>query len=204
MNRYSKGEFVKIILLDGTEQEYVQTKQIIKYLNILAKNNNTTLETIQLREKRISHCTKCLICTNKQGVDPVKCFLEDGMDEVIDHIEKANTYIIITDRTSIFKKNKLFRKFAARLVGYYYRATIKDIPRRRRPSQTKKAIVINYNLSNFFTNASYEIAKYHIRKSTKDIGAKVLDSLLLTPANTDSNKWEDYEVKIAKLFCKLL
>lgn len=194
---------MKIVLLDGTEKEYVQTQQIIQYLHNLANKNQATIETIQLREKRISHCTKCLVCTNKEGTNPVKCFLEDGMDEVIDSIEKADAYLIMTDRNSIFKKNKLFRKFAARLVGYYYRPSKNENPRRRRPSQTKNAVVINYNLSNFLTNASYEIAKYHIRKSTKDFGAKMLDSLLLTPANTNSEKWNVYEKKIEKLFNKL-
>lgn len=194
---------MKIILLDSTEKEYVQTQGIINFLIKTANNHNQTLDVVSLRESRISHCTKCLICTNKQGFAPVKCFLKDGMDDIFDHIESADAYIVITDRDSLFKKNKLFRKFASRLAGYYYRPSKNEAPRRRRPTQTKNAIIINYNLSNVLTNLSYEIAKYHIRKSAKAIGAKVVDSLLVTPANTDSQKWENYKDKISKLFMKL-
>lgn len=195
---------MKIVLLDGTEKHHKNIDEVIQYLQDYASQLNTHIHVISLKEKRISHCTQCRVCTSKEGNDPVKCFLEDGMDYVIDQIESADAYIIITDRSSVFKRNKIFQKFSTRLAAYYYRPSKEENARRRKPTLDKNAIIINYNLATYFKDYTFELAQKYLRKSARSIGAKVIDSLMISPRKRSQNLLTDYELQLKALFRKLL
>jgi hypothetical protein len=180
---------MKIVLLDGVEKHHKNVDEIVDFFKNYSQDKHLDLNIIPLREKRISHCTECRVCTSKEGQDPVKCFLEDGMDEVIDTIESADAYVIIADRPSVFKRNKIFKKFSKRLVAYYYRPNKDEPARRRKPELSKNAIIINYNLASYLKDYSYELAQKHLRKSAKSIGANVIDSLMVIPSKNEQNMY---------------
>lgn len=178
--------------IDCTENSYKNVDEVISFLSEYFQDKDLEVETIKLKDLRISRCTECRVCTQKKGCDPVKCFLNDEMNQIIDEIESADAYIFITDTQSIFKKNKLFQKFSKRLVAYYYwpYGQVQSMPRKIKVS--KKSILINYN-SSYFKNFSFETNQEEINQSSNAIGAQMVDSIILDSNSSGKSFFQRYK-----------
>ena len=192
-----------IKFIDCTEQHHEQMDSIVLYLQNYLDRLNIKHFRLKLSEMKVVRCTRCRLCTQKVGFEPVKCYLDDEMNNVIDSIEEANAYIILADRNSLFKRNDIHAKFSERLVAYYYWPFGKGQSTPRKIFLEKKSILINYNTTKYFMNHSFYTSKVNMTHTSTAIGAKVVDWLALTP-NSNKDLVKEYKNSLDKIITKLL
>ena len=145
----------KITIIDCSENINSEVDEILNFLTEHFKAVDTKFDKLRLNDLRIVTCNECKCCSQTKGENPVKCILEDEMSYVIDKIESSDSYIIISDTTSILSPNKVYDRFSKRLVAYYYLPIGEKKPVTRKADLLKKSVLINYNSSNFFRNMSF-------------------------------------------------
>lgn len=171
----------RVTIIDCCQNNHHELDEITSFLVSNFENAETKFDKVKLKELNIVRCTECRCCAQKKGDEPKKCFVKDEMDYVIDEIESADAYILISDRSSAFKDNQIFNKFSQRLVAYYYwpYGQTQSVPRKL--NLEKKSILINFNTGNFFINKAFDTCKTNLKNSATAIGAKVLDALQIRP-----------------------
>lgn len=190
-----------ITLIDCCEDVNEDIKEIKSYLHNYLQSKNIELKELDIRDMKIVSCTHCHCCAQTQSHSPIKCFLHDEMDSVIDDIEDTTSYIILSDTHSILDHNKVYDKFSERLVAYYYWPYGSKDFQLRKTTLDKKSVLINYNTSKFFCEKSFSISKDHLNDSSNAIGAKVIDALMIKPTK---NIIDDYKEKLEKLCLELI
>lgn len=173
--------FIKI--LDCTEKSEKNTEDIINFLINYFDSLNIKNKRIKLKELKITKCSNCRCCTLKQSETPVKCVIKDDMNNILDEIEEATSYVIIADRTDLFNRNKLFEKVQSRLIAYQYWPYGQNEPIARKSFLNKKSILINFNTTKYFMNHSFYMAKIYMSNVSELIGAKVLDWQIIVPTD---------------------
>lgn len=193
----------RITIIDCCQNDHDEIDEIKNYLVSRFENSDTKFDTVKLSELNIVRCTECRCCAQKKGDNPKKCFVHDEMDYVIDEIESSDSYILISDRSSIFKENKVYSKFSKRLVAYYYwpYGQTQSIPRKL--NLNKKSIVINFNTGSYFVNKAFDTCKQNLKNSATAIGAKVLDALQVRPSK-EGNFLSSYKHQLKLMTKKLL
>ncbi len=190
-----------ISFLDCTEKYHKEINRIVDFLSEYFNSLKIKNYQLKVAQKRIVKCTKCRCCTQKNGIDPEKCFIADEMNEVIDQIEEADAYVILADRNSLFSENKVYKKFSERLVSYYYwpYGKVKAVP--RKVSLDKTSILINYNTTKLFMNHSFITSITYMKKTSSSIGAEVLDWELITPKD---DLIKSYKTRLLQMANKLI
>merc|ERR1711879_853909 len=146
--------------------------KIVDFLGDNLKSQDIMFDKVKLKDLRIVKCTQCRCCTQKKGEAPIKCVLSDEMNYVLDEIESADSYIIISDTANILNNNEIYDKFSKRLIAYYYwpYGHKESIP--RKVELCKKSVLINYNTSKVLKNASFNVSKKKMTNSSTAIGAE--------------------------------
>ena len=85
---------VKILAINGSYRDDGMTDQTVKALAQALESAGAEVEIILLREYPIEFCLNCRACTQQPGVAPGECVHHDGMQELIDKIERADCYIL--------------------------------------------------------------------------------------------------------------
>ncbi len=195
---------MRIVLIDSTEHQHSDVEQMIEYLKHYYRSHQLELETVKLKNLRITKCSQCRGCTQKIGDMPEKCFIDDEMNYIIDEIESADAYIILSDTKSVFNKNKIHQKFSTRLVAYYYWpfGQLQSIP--RKVNLHKKSILINYNTASYFKAQSFKTSTQELGQTATAIGAEVVDSLMIKPAVNFQAMMNNYTKQLEALCYKLI
>lgn len=190
-----------IKFIDCTEKHHNNIDKIVDFLSEYFSTLNIKNYKLKLSELRIVKCTQCRCCTQKNGNDPVKCFIKDEMNEAIDQIEDADAYVILADRNNLFSKNEVHSKFSERLVAYHYwpYGQVQSTP--RKITLNKTSILINYNTTKYFMNHSFYTSKVNMERTSISIGAKVLDWQPITPKK---DLIKSYEKRLKQMADKLI
>ncbi|WP_072682255.1 hypothetical protein [Arcobacter sp. LA11] len=190
-----------IKFIDCTETHHNDMDKIVSFLSSYFDTLGVKNYTLKLSELRIVKCTQCRCCTQKSGIDPVRCFIKDEMDTAIDQIEEADAYVILADRNNLFSQNEVHKKFAERLVAYHYwpYGQVQSTP--RKITLEKTSILINYNTTKYFMNHSFYTSKVNMERTSSSIGAKVLDWQPITPKK---DLLATYEKRLKEMADKLL
>ena len=190
----------KITIIDCSKKNDNDINKIVDFLGDNLKSQDIMFDKVKLKDLRIVKCTQCRCCTQKKGEAPIKCVLSDEMNYVLDEIESADSYIIISDTANILNNNEIYDKFSKRLIAYYYwpYGHKESIP--RKVELCKKSVLINYNTSKVLKNASFNVSKEKMTNSSTAIGAEVIDSIMIKPS---SNLIEKYNEELTNLISKL-
>ncbi len=172
---------MKIAIVDTTEYHHNETKKIVDFFKNYYCSFDIEVDLIQLSNINFVQCTKCRCCTQIKGSCPVKCVIKDELNDILDRVEKADSYLIISDRKYLFSENKILNKFSKRLIAYYYWPYGQVQSTMRKQTLEKNAILINYNTTKYFMNHSFYTTKTYMEHTACSIGAKVLDSFFITP-----------------------
>ena len=78
----------KVILLCGSPRENSNTFDVLNVCAREIEKNGVETEILSLRGKNIQSCKACLSCQETGN-----CVLNDGLDEIIDKIRKADGFI---------------------------------------------------------------------------------------------------------------
>lgn len=189
----------KITIIDCSENIHNEVDDIVNFLTNHFKAVDTKFDRLKVSDLRVVSCKECKGCPKTKEDEELKCILEKEMSYVIDKIESSDSYIIISDTSSLLGQNKVYDKFSKRLVAYYYWPTGS---RKQNPTGLdKKSVLINYNSSNFFRNMSFSISKDKMIHSSTAIGAEVIDTMMMQPS---TDVVEKYKTRLTNMTNKLI
>ncbi len=192
---------MNITFIDCSEQYHSEINTIINYLDQYFNSINIDTNILTINQYKIAKCTQCRCCTQKKGENPIKCVIKDEMSDLIDKIEKSDSYVILADRNSLFERNKIHEKFSERLVAYYYWPYGQVEAKPRRGYFSKNSILINLNTTKYFMNHSFYTSKLYMEHTSASIGARVIDWVALTPKE---NLLENYESRLKQMAYRLI
>ncbi len=131
----------KILAINGSYRDDGITDQIVKALAQAIKEAGAEVEIILLREYPIEFCLNCRECTQQPGVAPGRCVQHDGMQELIEKIERSDGYILASP-TNFGSVTAIFKRFMERLIVYAYWPWDMNAPQFRKANMTKKKAVL--------------------------------------------------------------
>lgn len=133
----------RILAINGSYREGGITDQTVAALAEALEEAGAEVEIILLRDYPIEFCLNCRVCTQQPGAAPGGCVLHDGMQELIDKIERADCYILASP-TNFGSVTAVFKRFMERLTGYAYWPWAKNGPQfRKAPAPGKKALLVS-------------------------------------------------------------
>lgn len=163
-----------ILIINGSYRKEGISSQIIN----LIEDELETVEIINLIDKNIYYCLNCRGCTQNIGENPGECVINDGMQDIINKIELADKYILISP-TNFYTVTAVYKAFLERLTVYGYWPWGEVAPKYRKKDLNKKAIVISSCAAPSFFG-KYIFGTIRLLKLTaKTIGAKVVGSLMI-------------------------
>lgn len=109
----------KILAIDGSYRKGGIIAQAVEAAAEAARAGGAEVEIIRLLDSRIEFCTNCRACTQLPGPARGACPLSDGMDGILDAVERSQG-LILAAPVNFFNVNALTRRFLERLVPYAY------------------------------------------------------------------------------------
>ena len=110
---------LKILAINGSYREDGITDQTVEALAQSVVAAGAEVEIILLRDYPIEFCLNCRLCTQQPGAVPGECMHHDGMQELIEKIERADCYILASP-TNFGSVTAIFKRFMERLAVYAY------------------------------------------------------------------------------------
>lgn len=130
---------IKILAINGSYRD----DGITDHLSQAAVAAGAEVETILLREYPVEFCTNCRACTQQPGAVPGECMHQDGMQKLIDKIERADCYILASP-TNFGSVTAIFKRFMERLAVYAYWPWDMNGPQfRKAQAPKKKALLVS-------------------------------------------------------------
>ena len=177
----------KIAIINCSHENKKQIDEVIDIFTHYFLLNHIETETIRISNLRIAACTECKVCMQLPGETPVKCFMHDNMDDIIDKMESANAFIFLSDTTSMFSANEVFQKFSKRLAAYYYWPFGTKSSTHRKKVHNKTSILVNYNTTMGFFKSSYLVALEQLKTNSIAVGAEPVAQITLKPSKNPHN-----------------
>ena len=131
----------RILVINGSYRDDGITDQAVDAAVQALRTFGAETETVLLREHPIEFCLNCRECTQQPGDAPGKCVLDDGMQALIDKIERADGYVLASP-TNFGSVTATFKRFMERLVAYAYWPWGANYPQFRKANAPKKKAVL--------------------------------------------------------------
>ncbi len=131
----------KILAINGSYRDDGITDQAVGAIVQAVELAGAEVELILLREHPIEFCLNCRECTQQTGNSPGKCVQNDGMEELINKIERADGYILASP-TNFGSVTAIYKRFMERLIVYAYWPWGMNYPKFRKENVPKKKSVL--------------------------------------------------------------
>ncbi len=169
----------KILAVNGSYRINGITDQVIATLTEELKQAGVEVETVFLRDYPIEFCLNCRECTQALGEQPGICVQEDGMQALINKIEKADGYIFAAP-TNLGSVTAIFKRFMERLTVYAYWPRDKIAPQPRKKAVIKKkALLVSSCAAPGIIGRWFYETQNQLKLTAKIIGAEVVDSVFV-------------------------
>ena len=167
----------KILAINGSYRDDGITDQAVNSLVQAIRDNGAEVEVILLREYHIEFCLNCRECTQQPGEAPGICVQHDGMQVLVDKIERADGYIFAAP-TNFESVTALFKRFMERLVVYGYWPWGMHAPKFRKADlPKKKAILISSCAAPGFIGRWLYGTHKQLTVAAQTVGAKAVGTL---------------------------
>jgi multimeric flavodoxin WrbA len=134
---------IRILALNGSYRDDGMTDQVVEAFAQDLEAAGAEVEIILLREYPIEFCLNCRACTQQPGAAPGECVFHDGMQELIDKIERADGYILASP-TNFGSVTAVYKRFMERLAVYaYWRWDMYGPQYRKANAPRKKALLVS-------------------------------------------------------------
>ena len=196
----------KILVINGSYRENGITDQVVETMVEALQRAGEEVEIILLRKYPIEFCLNCRECTQQPGEAPGKCVQHDGMQELIDKIEKADAYIFASP-TNFGSVTAIFKRFMERLVVYGYWPWGTNAPKDRKANvPKKKAVLVSSCAAPGIMGRLFFSTTKELKMTAKTIGADTVGTLFtgLIAQEEHSKLPDDIKKKAEKLAKKLL
>lgn len=168
---------IKILAINGSYRNDGITDQTIEALSQAIKSAGAEVEVILLREYPIEFCLNCRACTQQPGAAPGECVLHDGMQDLIDKIERADGYILAAP-TNFGSVTAIFKRFLERLAVYAYWPWDMNGPQYRKARAPRKnALLVSSCAAPGIMGRWLFGTDKQLKTTAKTIGAEVVGSL---------------------------
>lgn len=131
----------KILVINGSYRDDGITDQTVEAMVQAVQAAGAEVETVRLREYAIEFCLNCRECTQQPGDAPGECVQHDGMQELVNKIERADGYILASP-TNFGSVTAIFKRFMERLMVYGYWPWDMNAPQFRKANVPKKKALL--------------------------------------------------------------
>ena len=167
----------KILAINGSYRDDGITDQTVEALAQAIVAAGAEVETILLREYPIEFCTNCRACTQQPGAAPGVCVLHDGMQQLVDKIERADCYILASP-TNFGSVTAIFKRFMERLAVYAYWPWEMNGPQFRNvQAPKKKALLVSSCAAPGIIGRWLFGTDKQLKLTAKTIGAEIVGTL---------------------------
>jgi multimeric flavodoxin WrbA len=168
---------IKILAINGSYRDDGMTDQTVEAIAQAIEAADAEVEIILLRDYPIEFCLNCRVCTQQPGASPGECVHRDGMQKLIDKIERADCYILASP-TNFGSVTAIFKRFMERLVVYaYWPWDMKGPQYRKAHSPKKKAILLSSCAAPGIIGRWLFGTDKQLKMAAKTIGAEAVGSL---------------------------
>jgi multimeric flavodoxin WrbA len=168
---------IRILAINGSYRDDGITDQTVEALAQAIEAAGAEVEIILLREYPIEFCLNCRACTQQPGAAPGECVHHDGMQELIDKIERADNYILASP-TNFGSVTAIFKRFMERLAVYAYWTWDMNGPQfRKAQAPKKKALLVSSCAAPGIIGRWLFGTDKQLKMTAKTIGAEVVGSL---------------------------
>ena len=168
---------IKILAINGSYRDDGITDQTVEALALAIEAAGAEVEIILLREYPIEFCLNCRVCTQQPGAAPGECVHHDGMQELIDKIERADGYILASP-TNFGSVTAIFKRFMERLAVYaYWPWNINGPEYRKTQEPKKKALLVSSCAAPGILGRLFFGTDKQIKMTAKTIGAEIVGTL---------------------------
>ncbi|NIM73362.1 MAG: flavodoxin family protein [Gammaproteobacteria bacterium] len=196
----------RILVINGSYRDDGTTDQVVDALAEAVVLAGAELETVCLRDQPIEFCLNCRECTQKPGETPGECVLNDGMQALIDKIERADGYVLASP-TNFGSVTAVFKRFMERLVAYAYWPWGNDYPTLRKThAPRKKAVLVSSCAAPGILGRWIFGTHAQLRTTARTIGADPVGTLFtgLAASEPDAKIPQQVKAKAQALAEKLL
>ena len=167
----------KILAINGSYRDDGITDQTVEALAQALEAAGAEVEIILLRDYPIEFCLNCRACTQQHGAAPGECMHHDGMQELINKIERADCYILAAP-TNFGSVTAIFKRFMERLAVYAYWPWDMNGPQFRKAQvPKKKALLVSSSAAPGIMARWLFGTMKQLKMTAKTIGAEVVGSL---------------------------
>ena len=168
---------IKVLAINGSYRDDGITDQTVEALAQAIVAAGGDVEIILLREYPIKFCLNCRVCTQLSGAAPGNCVHHDGMQELIDKIERADGYILAAP-TNFGSVTAIFKRFMERLAVYAYWPWEMNGPQYRKELvPKKKALLVSSCAAPGILGRWLFGTNKQLKMTAKTIGAEIAGSL---------------------------
>jgi len=167
----------KILAINGSYRDDGITDQTVEAFAQSIEAAGAETEIILLRDYPIEFCLNCRACTQQPGAAPSECVHHDGMQELIDKIERADCYILASP-TNFGSVTALYKRFMERLAVYAYWPWKMNGPQfRNAQAPKKKALLVSSCAAPGIIGRWLFGTDKQLKMTAKTIGAEVVGTL---------------------------
>jgi multimeric flavodoxin WrbA len=168
---------IRILAINGSYRDDGITDQTVDALAQAIVAAGAKVEIILLRDYPIEFCLNCRECTQQPGTAPGKCVLQDGMQELIEKIERADGYILAAP-TNFGSVTAIFKRFMERLVVYAYWPWYMNGPQyRKAQAPLKKALLVSSCAAPGLLGRIFFGTEKQLKMTAKTIGTEIVGTL---------------------------
>ena len=167
----------KVLAIDGSYRANGITDQVIDVMAETLRASGALVEVVTLRSYPIEFCLNCRECTQEIGHQPAQCVLSDGMQELIDKIERSDGYILASP-TNFGTITALYKRFMERLVVYAYWPWEMNAPKYRKALlPRKKAVLVSSCAAPGIAGRWLYNSRKQLKTTARTIGAETVGTL---------------------------
>lgn len=169
----------KILAINGSYRDDGITDQAVHKLVQALMFAGAEVEIILLREYPIEFCLNCRECTQQTGDLPSQCVQHDGMEELVNKIERADGYILASP-TNFGSVTAIYKRFMERLIVYAYWPWDMNFPKfRKEKVSKKKAILVSSCAAPGIIGRLMYGTHKQLKTSAQSIGADTVGTLFI-------------------------
>jgi multimeric flavodoxin WrbA len=168
---------IKVLAINGSYRVDGITDQTAEALAQALEVAGAEVEIILLREYPIEFCLNCRACTQQPGAAPGECMIHDGMQILINKIERADCYVLAAP-TNFGSATAIFKRFMERLAVYTYWSWDMNGPVfKKAQAPKKKALLVSSCAAPGIVGRSFFGTNKQLKMTAKTIGAEVVGTL---------------------------
>lgn len=196
----------RILAINGSYRDDGFTDRAVEAAVQAVEAAGAEVEVVLLREYPIGFCLNCRECTQQPGDAPGQCVQHDGMQDLVDKIERADGYILASP-TNFGSVTALFKRFMERLVVYAYWPWEMNTPEfRKAKSARKKALLISSCAAPGILGRWAFATRKQLKSTARTIGADPVGTLFtgMVGKTPRPELAEGVRAKIAAMAVKLI